>query len=369
MRVGIDISICSFNSAGNARYSRYLLHALQQVASAENLTIIPFNLPEPLRSTSAGIRRKVVVLFWELIYAPLLLPQLCRYRACMLLHTTAPMPVARLSCPLVTTILDVTPILYPQWFPSVMGWRVRRWIKRAAQRSACIITISQNTAQDLRQVLPALRTPVQPIYLGSFFEYDFEQDNRTVHLPCGNSDPYILSVGTLEPRKNLGVVLTAYQQLVRQMPDVPRLVIVGARGWMQENIRTSAEDLGIADRVMLTGFVSDAELKALYAQAMMLVYPSLYEGFGFPVLEAMSSGCPVITSNRSSLPEVAGEAGILVDPDNTQQLVAAMRLVLNDIGLAQKMRQLGQNRAELFSWQRCARETAAVYRHFLYDRN
>jgi glycosyltransferase involved in cell wall biosynthesis len=365
MRIGVDISVCSFNNAGNARYSRCLLQSLQRESCDSELSIVPFNLPVPLRATAVGVRRKLLVLFWEFIYAPYMLGLMCRCYRCDLLHATAPMPVVDLPCPLVTTILDVTPVLFPEWFTRIMGLRLRRWLKISMQNATYIITISDSTARDVRRVLPGLRTPMSTTYLGSFLETSHESLSNADLPSLIGKESYILSVGTLEPRKNLQLTLEAYRSLTQRVVNPPRLLIVGAKGWMADHIETLTLRLGIADRVLLAGFVSDAQLRTLYANATMLVYPSLYEGFGFPILEAMNGGCPVITSNVSSLPEVIGDCGVTVDPHDAQQLANAMQQVLADSVLAQQMRSKGLARSQLFSWQRCARETLAVYREVL----
>jgi glycosyltransferase involved in cell wall biosynthesis len=169
-------------------------------------------------------------------------------------------------------------------------------------------------------------------------------------------------VGTLEPRKNLARVLEAYALLARERPASPRLLVVGGQGWGGIDLPRLVQRLGVAGQVELAGYVSDERLRELYAGATMLVYPSLYEGFGFPVLEAMSAGCPVITSNTSSLPEIAGTAALLVDPTAPAEIAAALARLLDEPELTGRLRREGRRRARAFSWERCARETAAVYR-------
>ncbi len=352
MRVGLDLSITAFNAAGNARYAVGLLQALRDAGEVE---LVPLAPPSALRATGGGAARKALVAFWEFVYAPVLLPLLARRHRLDLLHCPLPMPVGDPGCPLVVTVLDAIPALYPQWFSRVMGLRLRRWLRRGVAAADALLTISQHTADDVRRLFPGLATPIYPVYLGSFLDPAPAQG-------AVSASPYILSVGTLEPRKNLARTLEAYAQLVRMRPAAPRLVVVGGQGWGGEDVAATATRLGIGGRVELAGFVDDRRLRELYAGAAMLVYPSLYEGFGFPVLEAMSLGCPVITSTTSSLPEVAGEAGLLVDPGDAGQIAAAMGRLLDEPGLAAHLRAEGARRARAFSWGRCARETAAVYR-------
>jgi len=177
-------------------------------------------------------------------------------------------------------------------------------------------------------------------------------------------DSYILTVGTLEPRKNMIRLLQAFA-LLRQSGFSYQLVHAGPRGWLFDDILAEVDRLQLQDSVRFLGRVSLEDLVGLYNAATVLVYPSLYEGFGLPVLEAMACGCPVVTSNTSSLPEVVGEAGIMVDPYDVQQLMDAIQKVLEDKALAQDMRQQGLERASLFSWQRCAQETLDAYHQVL----
>jgi glycosyltransferase involved in cell wall biosynthesis len=164
----------------------------------------------------------------------------------------------------------------------------------------------------------------------------------------------------LEPRKNIVRLLQAYA-LLRQAGVTIPLVHVGSRGWLYDEVFSEVERLGLEGSVRFLGRASLDELVSLYNAATVFVYPSLYEGFGIPVLEAMSCGCPTITSNLSSLPEVIGDAGIMIDPYNVEQLADELRRVLEDRELAEDMRRRGLARAKLFSWERCARETMAAF--------
>jgi len=177
----------------------------------------------------------------------------------------------------------------------------------------------------------------------------------------GIDGPYLLHVGTLEPRKNLSSLLRAYASLRRSGAIDHKLVLAGDRGWGYEPLLGLAEELGVVGDALFLGRVPAAHLPALYNDAELLVYPTLYEGFGLPALEAMACGLPVIASNTSSLPEVLGEAGLFVDATDERTLAEAIVRVLDDADLSARMRSLGLERARLFSWERCGRETLAVY--------
>jgi glycosyltransferase involved in cell wall biosynthesis len=180
---------------------------------------------------------------------------------------------------------------------------------------------------------------------------------------------FILFLGTLEPRKNIVRLLEAYALWLHKRSastkDAPTLVIAGAKGWFYETIFARVNELGLAEHVIFPGFVPTEELPWWYRAAELFVYPSLFEGFGLPVLEAMACGTPTITSNASSLPEVAGDAALLIDPEDAEGLAGAMAHVLAEPEVAAKMRAAGLRQAARFSWARTAEQTAAVYRTVL----
>ncbi len=178
---------------------------------------------------------------------------------------------------------------------------------------------------------------------------------------------YVLAVGTLEPRKNLTTLLAAFARLRRngEVDADLRLVLAGARGWLEEPIFATVRSLGLEDAVRFTGFVDDDDLPAVYSGAALFVFPSLHEGFGLPLLEAMACGVPVVTSNVSSMPEVAGDAATLVDPRDGEGLAAAIGRLLRDEALRDRLREAGIARARQFSWEATARRTLDAYASLL----
>ena len=184
-----------------------------------------------------------------------------------------------------------------------------------------------------------------------------------VKLPSsyGIETPFVLAVGTIEPRKNLLMLLRAFRGLLNRDPYCATLVIAGPRGWLADDVAALHAKLELGDQVRFLGAVPAAELSALYSAAELFVMPSLYEGFGLPVVEAMACGAPVIVSNVSSLPEVAGDAGLCLAPDDVDAWAEAMRQVLNDPTLRAELRRKSLGQARKFSWERAAHETLAVY--------
>jgi len=185
---------------------------------------------------------------------------------------------------------------------------------------------------------------------------------RDVRRRYGLPERYFLYVGTLQPRKNLQRLIQAHRRLRESDADAPSLVLAGQTGWLADPIMREARQGISADSVILTGYVDRADLASLLSASVAFVYPSLYEGFGMPVLEAMSCGTPVLTSNVSSLPEVAGDSAMLVDPGNVDSICEGLRQLANDSALREDLRRRGLERVCEFSWDRAARETLAVLR-------
>ena len=174
-------------------------------------------------------------------------------------------------------------------------------------------------------------------------------------------------MGTLEPRKNFQRLINAYQMVANSGQQTPRLVIIGGHGWGNEELGKVVRESGLDERVRLVGYVPDEDLPTLYRRAAVFVYPSLYEGFGLPPLEAMACGTPVVTSNISSIPEVVGEAAMLIDPYNTAEIAQAMASVLTNQGLRDTLRTSGLVRSRLFNWDKTARETLSLYREAIAE--
>jgi glycosyltransferase involved in cell wall biosynthesis len=238
------------------------------------------------------------------------------------------------------------------------------------ERADLILADSENTKDDLVELLGVPRSKVKVIYPGVDERFRPIKDELALNdvreryeLPSR----FILSLGTLEPRKNLVRLIEAFSLLSLLSPfpfpfSPLSLVIAGGKGWLYEDIFRKVEELGLGERVVFTGFVSDADLPVIYNLAELFVFPSLYEGFGLPVLEAMACGTPVVTSNSSSLPEVVGEAGLMVDPMDVEGLAEAMWRALSDHPLRERMIRSGMRRARGFTWEKSAEELLSLYK-------
>lgn len=269
------------------------------------------------------------------------------------------------------TIHDLIPLIHPEWMYPTAAAEVRA-IADSVRPEDFVIANSMATAHAVTAVLliPPDRIIVTPLAAAKDVFYREESAARIEAVKARHGFPgetYVLSLATLEPRKNLVHLLQCFHRLVREerLPGV-RLVLAGASGWKTDPLFALLEEHGdLRARVTLTGFVPDAELAALYSGARAFVYPSRYEGFGLPVLEAMQCGTPVITSDTTSLPEIAGDAGLLVSPIDAHALSEALVRVVTDDDLAADLGRRGRSRSALFSWDRTAEDSVRGYHRML----
>lgn len=358
----------SYRGAGINTYIYNLLRQLARLASGHRYSVFlsERRFVEPrLRLYYSGwqTRRPAVRILWEQLVLPLAL----RRAGVDLLHAMAFVAPLYEACPFVLTVYDLSFLHYPQLFRPLNRHYLRLFGRRSARRARRVLTISESTRQDVVRAWNVPPERIDVTYCGvdpAFRPLSAEELDAFRHQR-GLPEHFVLFLGTLEPRKNLDTLLEAYALWCQAQPSAPALVIAGAKGWYFQHVFASVERLELSQRVHFAGYVPIAELPAWYGAADLFVYPSQYEGFGLPVLEAMACGTPVITSDRSSLPEVVGEAGCLVPPDDASQLAKSLRQVWNDGDLRQAMRESGLARAAQFSWEQTARQTIACYERAL----
>jgi glycosyltransferase involved in cell wall biosynthesis len=264
----------------------------------------------------------------------------------------------------VITICDVTPLLFPAAHGRMNVWHHRFALPAILKRADRIITISECSKRDIARVYGVPEEKISVTLLAADERYRVDPEGLPGVALAMLPRPYILNVGTLEPRKNLDGLLKAFAAAKKK--GIPhQLVVTGAKGWGESRIAPLVKDLGIEGSVTFTGFIADDDLTHLYREADFFVYPSLYEGFGLPVLESMACGTPVLTSNSSSIPEVAGDAALLVDPQSESELSSAILKLAGDEGLRLSMRGKGLAQAGKFSWERTVCETLSIYEEVL----
>ena len=301
--------------------------------------------------------RKVTASLWSTLAAP----ALETWTPCAdVVHSVEPSYPIATRKPLVVTIHDVGPLTHPEYFRNARPWLLKKALRAAADRAAAIICVSQATADAVQEYLRRdLGDRLRVVPEGVADEFFAREDQEQIE-PGASGQPYFLWSGSFSPRKNVVRVVEAFEQIAAQLPH--HLVLCGGAGWDAAEALGRIRASGFRERIHLPGRVTDGELRAYYRRATAYVFVSLMEGFGLPVLEAMAGGCPVISSNVSSLPEVAGCAALLVDPLNTAEIAQAMRKVALHPGIGQDLRAMGRLRAEQFRWSGCAAAVAEIYR-------
>ncbi|MCI0661862.1 MAG: glycosyltransferase family 4 protein [Acidobacteria bacterium] len=266
-------------------------------------------------------------------------------------------------CPSVVTIHDMSLLAQSQTHEPAAVTQGKRRMPIMARRASMIIAPSEWTKKEIISYLGTRPEKIRVIY-------EAARDNMKPVTPDEGQlvlakyqvrRPYLLYVGTIEPRKNLLTLIRAYDELMRTTVHRPQLVLCGGRGWLDSDVFNLVRELRLQEQVRFTGYVEDGDLPALFSSAEVFIYPSIYEGFGLPPLEAMACGAPVISSNATSLPEVVCEAGLMHDPGDFRALTQCIVKLFDDAAMQEYFRRAGMKQAARFSWERAARETQAVY--------
>jgi glycosyltransferase involved in cell wall biosynthesis len=374
MRIGFEGKVLTRRIGGIGRYAIHLLEALLSLSSQQHpdLEFVIFTAPQTDREILREVGTETSECFRgiksTLLRSSVLLPVGVRWERIEVFHglDQSGIPLFFKAGKYVVTIHDVIPLVLPWAFSARHRLVLATALARIRSQAEMVIVPSTAAAEDVVQFLRVERERIRVIPMGCEPRFQPADEparaatlRRRYHLP----ERYILFVGTLEPRKNIHTLLRAFARVIAEMPqDELMLVIAGGNGWGGEDYRSTVDALKLHRHVRFTGFVEDDHLPDLYRGALLFVYPSLYEGFGLPVLEAMACGTPVITSDRASLPEVAGDAALLVDPTRPEALAAAMASILSDSDLRQVLRAKGLARAQAFTWDAVAQQTIAIYR-------
>jgi glycosyltransferase involved in cell wall biosynthesis len=372
MPIYFDLSAAAHRRAGLGRYAESLARTLlplygerlaffynaeqgvQQVAGLERF---------PARTVSLGYKPwRMAILLGQLGHVPFnrLLP------GAELYHATEHLLMPLRGVPTVLTVHDLIFRRYPAHHKPLNRKYLNATMPLYCRRATRIIAVSEQTKRDVVEAYGVAPEKITVIYEAAApgFKPQTGENVGRAKQRYGLPERYLLSVGTIEPRKNLGRVLTAFERL-RGEGLVEAFVIVGKRGWLYDGFFAQLEQSPAKEAVIFPGWVEDGDLPAIYAGAAAVAFPSEFEGFGLPALEGMACGAPVVCSNTSSLPEIAGDAALLVDPTSADEIADGLRRVLREPELAEEMRRRGHAQAAKFSWERAARETAAVYEQAL----
>ena len=358
-RVAIDAHTVGRRATGNETYVRQLIGSLSVRADVDCVVMADPAAsihPPKGRIHRFRVRNPVLRLLTDLATPG-------RTVDADLLHVQYVRP-PRCDVPVVTTIHDISYEHFPELFTRRAVMRMRATIPWSARHSRLVLTGSAYSRADLidRYELDARRVRLTPYAADERFAPQPIERVAEALRRLGIPSDYILCVGNLQPRKNLPRLFEAYASLPR---DRPPLVVVGQRAWLHEPVLEGVRSLGLDDQVFFTGYVAAEDLPALYSGALVFAYPSLFEGFGLPVVEAMACGAPTLSSWSSSIPEVAGDAAVLVDPTRVDAIAEGLGRLISDAELRRSLSVAGVEQAARFSWARCAAETVAAYRDAL----
>lgn len=371
MKIAIDISLAVGEGAGVSSYTLGLLEGLAAI-DEENEYLLYSYVDSPRPSPSALPRKKNFRFqalklkgeHWERVWWGADLPPKEALDPVDVIHSPFFNAPKEHHGSLVVTIHDISFLLYPQFHTEANRLHCLNGTLNAALYADRIIAVSHSTKQDLMNYFSVSEERIRVIHQAARNIYYPERNVEFIQRTLERFEIYqnfVLFVGSLEPRKNLKNLMQAYADYVKSRSGRELLVVAGGKGWLNEDVYMLVSKLGLERHVKFLGYVQESDLRVLYSVAKGFVYPSFYEGFGLPPLEAMACGAPVIASNTSSLPEVVGDAAILIDPHNVEELFQAMRTVLLDDDLRLQMRKKSLERARLFSWEKTAKETLAVY--------
>jgi glycosyltransferase involved in cell wall biosynthesis len=352
-----------FRRAGVHRYIDGLVRHLGRLDNGLRLTVLAGRTVDVPAAGYTVVRSRwatehaPVRILWEQVAQPRLLRQI----GADLLH--GPVYVGPLAgdCPLVVTIHDLSFLRYPELLRPSSRLYLTVMTRLSARRAVRLIAVSKHTAAEAASLLGIGPDRIDVVYHGvdEAFRPLPREDVDAFRTRRGLPDRFVLYVGTLEPRKNLLRLVDAYGQI---RGEASALVLAGGEGWGVLGLRARVADLGLTGKVVFFGYVADNELPLLYNAASVFAYPSLYEGFGLPVVEALACGTPVLTAGSSSLPEAAGEAAIVVDPLDTNDIASGLASLLADSSLREHLRARGHAHARKFTWMATAERTARVYR-------
>ena len=372
MRFGLDgLPLCK-KKTGVGHYTFELGRALAAIASDHEFEIvspsafssIDASLPPNLKLVNAGLdslRRRG----WWSIY----LPRYCRRASFALFHGTNFALPYWASCPTVLTIHDLSLLLYPETHEKRLVRRARVKLPLTARKATAIITPSETVKGEVCEHLGVRADKVFAIPEAAracFYPMPVAE-SRLVSERLGVEAEFILFVGTVEPRKNLLTLVRAFEQIIRSNSSKLQLVIAGEKGWLSGDLMDYLRDSQLGERVLFTGHLPDEDLRALYSACRVFVYPSLYEGFGLPLLEAMACGAPVVTSRIPSIVETVGDVARLISPTDVDDLARGITALLDDAGEREHRSTAGIAHAKKFSWERTASATWEVYQKLSTD--
>jgi glycosyltransferase involved in cell wall biosynthesis len=360
--LAVDLRALVPAPTGIGVYTRSLLLALAARGGARYVGMAHHAPREPgeLEAAGIGIERQEAPLgvLWQQMALP---RRLARGDVDLFWSPLITLPM-RCPVPAVATVHDLTVLLFPESHTLKVRWSLRPFLRPSFEAARRLVTISAATARDLAFHFPQCAEKIRVVYPGidPEFQPGTPEEIAATRRELGAPEGYVLYAGTLEPRKNLGTLLDAWTALRSESPRTPPLVLAGPKGWGSERLIRRIQALA-SEGVIAVGRVERDRLVRIFQAASVFVYPSLYEGFGFPAAEALACGVPVVVGDTSSLPEVVGDAGLLVDPRDAGAIAARIKAVLENPGKAAELAARGVERAARFRWDRAASEMEEVF--------
>ncbi len=365
MRIGIDARLSYHQPAGISRYTKHLIEELAQLDRETSYTVFQHRKQrEPLTNAPNFHRRTLFTPVHTRVEQPMLAAELS-FHTLDLLHSTDFIPPLRSRVPSVITVHDLAFLRWPHFLTESHAAYYSQ-IDRAVSHARHIIVPSESTKRDVVKQLGASPKKISVIYEAAAPHYVpllQEECLTAMQRKYGIPEKYIFFVSTIEPRKNIGGLLEAFHHLRKYYGgEDTGLVLAGKPGWLYEEVYRKVEQLDLGQSTFFLGRVPDEDLHQLFVGARCHAHPAYYEGFGLSPLEAMACGTPTIVSNTSSMPEVVGDAGLIIDPSDWEEIAVAMHRLLTEDELHKELSQKGLQRASVFSWSRAASETLDVYR-------
>jgi len=367
LHIAIDAHSVGAGLGGNETYATNLIEALADIDSVNRYTlyVTKKEAVERFANRWPNVHLRLTLPHTPLVRIPLTLTVELRRRPVDILHVQYTSPPFT-PCPVVNTIHDLSFEHLPETFKRRSWRQMRLTIRRSAQSAAHILTDCDFARDDILKTYGIAPERVTAVPLAAAVRFSPVRDEREldrVRNKYGINGKYILTVGSIQPRKNIPRLIRAYSMLCRErnLEPLPKLVVVGKRGWLYEDTLATAESSTVRDQIILTGYVDDKDLPALYSAASCFVYPSYFEGFGIPPLEAMRCGTPTITGDRTCFPEIIGDAGLMVDPFDERAIMRGIARVLTEQTLRDELIEKGLERANSYDWLKTARQTLDVY--------
>ncbi len=365
MKIAVDCRALTSVKTGGGYYTENLLKAL--IASdKKNKYLLCAHRPFDFPAEGGNVKKIEGGCFSGLLWQNAVLPRVLAREKAALLHSPLFTLPFSCGCPGIITVFDLTPVLFPEFHRAKVRFSFLS-LKRSAAKARKIIAISEQTKKDLVTRMGVEEGKISVIYPAAAREFrpaGPEEKKRVKEKYAGGND-YLLHVGTLEPRKNLEFLIDVFMEMIIMGRDNGvNLLLVGAKGWKYASIFDRIAEYGLRDRVFWAGYAEFSDLPALYSGAEVFVYPSLYEGFGLPIVEALACGAPSVASAVSSIPEVLGDAGVLIKGWNQREWAAGISLLLEDRSTRDEFSRRGMLRSGKFSWSVCAEKTLELYNLF-----